>query len=121
MKIARTIVLILLMLAPGHAIGGSIGYTQISSYMDWEPDCSKPWEPSFYAHDLHSYNMAVDSFNSYLAEVESYILCIQSEGEDDLRTIANAISNSLDELRSEISYEVDAARSNLETQKLFLD
>ncbi len=102
------------------AIGGSIGYQNIHTYMDWEPDCYKPSPPTFFVSDIHSYNMAVDEYNSFVSELQTYLSCIQSEGESDLKTLAVSISNSIDEKRSEAMSELQSAKSDLSMQKLML-
>lgn len=92
------------------ASAGSIGYTRISSYMDWEADCSKPYEPSFFEYDQY----AIDEFNRYVEDMKRYIHCIQSEAESDLKTLQQAIVDSLDNQQSEAILGVDRVRNNLE-------
>ena len=58
---------------------GSLGYRSVSAYMDWDPDCSKPSQPSFFVTDVDCYNYAVSQFNGYLSEVQLYISCISNE------------------------------------------
>ena len=99
---------------------GSLGYRSVSAYMDWEPDCSKPSQPSFFVTDVDSYNYAVSQFNGYLSEVQLYIGCIGNEAEHDADTMARAIQNGLEEKRTEIVSELDDAKSDLTNQRLFL-
>ena len=120
MKYLRVGLALLASFVVGDAVAGSIGYTQISSYMDWEPDCYKPDPPSFFVSDADSYNWAVDEYNSYVSEVQSYVDCLQSEGESDIRTLSNAIANGVDEKRSEASSDLDGAKSDLLLQKSLL-
>ena len=103
-----------------HVAAGSIGYTSISSYMDWEPDCYKPSTPSFYVSDRDSFNWAVDEYNNYVSEVERYINCIKGEAEDDISALSQAVSNGFDDKRSEILSELDSAKSDLEMQRSYL-
>jgi len=84
--------------------------------MDWEPDCYKPSPPSFFVSDVDSYNMAVNEFNSYVSEAQTYSDCLLTEGEADLRMLKKIISNGVDEKRSEIRSDVDNAKSDLELQ-----
>ena len=100
----------------GQTLAGTIGYKQISRYMDWEPDCYKPSPPSFYVSDVNSYNMAVYEFNSYLSEAQTYSDCLLTEGEADLKMLKMVISNGVDEKRSEIRNDIDSAKSDLEFQ-----
>lgn len=96
-----------------EAQAGSIGYTGITSYMDWDADCSKPYEPSFYEYDQY----AVDEFNRYVADVKNYIECIQNEAESDLNTLREAIVDSLDDQQSEAIQGVERLRNNLEMMR----
>jgi hypothetical protein len=110
----------LMVLAAWQAAAGSIGYTNVSPYMDWEPDCYKPDPPSFFVNDADSYNWAVDEFNSYVSEVQSYVDCIQSEGESDVRTLSRAVANGVDEKRSEALSELQNTKSEFLLQKSLL-
>lgn len=112
-----TVLVCLTLFGAVNAIAGSIGYKQIRRHMDWEPDCYKPSVPSFYASDVDSYNMAVHEFNSYLSEVETYLGCIRTEGEADLRLLSRAIENGIEEKRSEIIGELESAKSDLSYQR----
>jgi hypothetical protein len=107
-------------ISAAQATAGSLGYSPINPYMDWEPDCYKPTPPSFYVSDIDSFNWAVQEYNSYLSEVETYIACIQSEAEADISASSQAISNGYDEKRSQILNELDSANSDLEMQRSFL-
>lgn len=105
----------------GQVAAGTIGYKQITRYMDWEPSCYKPSQPSFYVSDVDSFNWAVEEYNSYVSEVESYITCMESEADADIRTLSQAVSNGYDEKRSEVLNELDSANSDLEMQRSFLE
>lgn len=114
-----TLILLLLCAVPAHA--GSIGVTTISSYMDWESDCSKPYQPSFYISDTSSYNYAVDDFNDYVSNVDSYIQCIKSEALSDSRVVIQAIENAADQTINEAINEVDRVKNDLQMQKAFIN
>lgn len=104
-----------------QAAGGEIGYSYIHNYMDYNPSCYKPSEPSFFVHDLHSYNSAVDDYNDYLDDVKIYLSCLVSEGEADIRLLRQAVANGVDEKRTEILDELDSLRSDLERERSTLD
>ena len=103
------------------ADAGSLSGRTIRRSMNWEPDCYKPYEPSFYIHDLDSYNLAVDEFNLYLVDIRSYLSCLESEAEQDARTVVRAISDSADSLRDDVLSDAEMARSNLEFGRLMLE
>ena len=48
------------------SIAGSLGYTGVSPYVEWEPDCYKLDAPYISVYDADSYNTAVDEFNYFL-------------------------------------------------------
>ena len=106
---------LLLFAVPAYA--GSVGYQAVGSYVDWTPDCSKPSEPTFFISDRASFNIAVDEFNSYIWEAESYIECIKREAESDARNLHNAVEDGARNAISNISDEVDFVRSTLERQR----
>lgn len=110
-----SLLLLLLFAVPAYA--GTFGYQSVGSYVDWAPGCSKPSEPSFYISDRDSFNVAVDEFNAYIWEAESYIECIKREAESDAQNLHNAVESGAREAISNISSEVDAVRSSLERQR----
>ena len=103
--------------ALSQANAGSLGYTSVTSYMDWEPDCSKPYVPSFYISSVEDYNDAVYEFNNYVSEVESYLSCVADEAESDTGAAARAIQNGAEKARSEVISELDSVRSNLQSER----
>ena len=105
-------------LIAGQASVGSIGLSSIYSYMDWDPDCSKPSRPYYVATDVTTYNFAVNKFNDYVGAAKRYMDCIQSEADSDLEILVQAIENGLDEKTSAILNEVDSARFDLELQRI---
>ncbi len=111
------VVFMALVFYPVSLVAGSLGYTNVSSYMNWEPDCTKPSQPSFYVSSRSDYNYAVDEFNNYVAEVRSYLDCLSSEAESDSRTVVRAISNGAEENRSEVISEVESAKNDLQMQR----
>lgn len=106
--------------ASTQALGGSIGFTQISPFMDWEPDCNLPYQPSFYVSDADSFNYAVEEFNIYVTEVENYVRCLRTEGETDLELLADAIAETIQQKRRHAVNSLDTARSDLEFQRSLL-
>ena len=104
------------------ATAGELSRREIRRSTEWEPDsCYKPSQPSFYVHDLDSYNWAVDEFNAYIREVESYFQCIEDEAQGDFTILKRILEDSLDQLRSEAASDVESARSDLEISRMLLE
>lgn len=117
MKKAILIVAIIICCMPSSAISGSLGMTTIGFMNTWEPDCYKPNEPYMFITDVDSFNMAVDEFNSYLSQVEQYMLCVETEAETDKRAMIKAVDQGMLEATEGILMEVQSARSTLEASR----
>ncbi len=94
---------------------GQLGMTSISTWTSWEPsDCYEPTVPYFSCYDEYSCKSAVDEYNDYVSEVRSYLACVQSEAEADVRNVTRAIQDGISEAASEKSSDVDDAKYMLE-------
>ena len=102
-------------------LAGSLGYTGVSPYMEWEPDCYKPDAPYMSVYDASSFNNAVDEFNYFLSEAQEYLSCILDEAEADIETTRLAIQNGFEDRQSSMLSEVDDARSQLESARYLID
>lgn len=108
----------LLIVAYTPAQSGDLGSPYISSGMGWESsDCSRPMQPSFYVTDADDFNNAVDEFNNYVQDVKQFISCVENEADDDAQAVVQAIESGRDDEVSDVSSEVDDARSSLEMQR----
>lgn len=105
---------------PCHA--GDYGLSSVSAFSDWEPtDCFKPYPPSFYISDTNSYNIAVDEYNNYIAEVENYLLCIQNEGQRDMQTMLESVKEGVKSAENDILNEVRRVKNDLESHRMLLN
>lgn len=104
------------------AYAGSYGMQNISPFTDWESsDCSMPYTPSFFVTDTQSYNMAVDKYNSYLQQIESYLECIQHEGENDAKSIIRAIDEGISRAKDDAINDLQRVKSDLERSKMLIN
>ena len=86
--------------------------------IEWKPSgCSKPSKPFFYVSDTTSFNFAVDEYNSYVNGMQTYLNCIVSEAESDIRKIPIIINEGVSKARSEALSEVQGAKSDLEISR----
>jgi hypothetical protein len=69
---------------------------------------------------VDDYNYAVDEYNDYVDDAKSYLSCVGLEADGDIRKIPALISESVDKLSNEIVSEVDDAKRDLDTARLFL-
>lgn len=86
----------------------------------WKPtgSCSKPFPPSlYYGSSVREYNNAVDSFNRWVSEVQSYVSCIRTEAESDLKKIPDIIRDGAKQAQQEMSNEVARARLEIEMMR----
>jgi hypothetical protein len=112
----RSVLAIVLMISP--AIGGELTKRDIRRYTEWEPTgCNKPNEPNFYVSDVSSFNRAVEEYNNYAREVETYIQCVDTEASDDFRTLKNILQDSVSSQSSNLKTELETVKSNLERQR----
>jgi hypothetical protein len=112
----RMILAMVLIATP--TFGGELSRRDIRRSTEWEPSgCNKPSEPSFYVSDVDSFNQAVDEFNNYRTEVETYIQCIDSEASDDFQTLKRVLEDSLSNRVSQSRSELDSVKSSLERQR----
>lgn len=103
------------------ANAGSLGITSIAPWMDWKTKCSRPYTPSFSVYDVDSYNHAVDEFNDFVAEARSFLSCVKSDAEGDIRTTAQVIAESADKIRSEIVLKVETTKADLQSKRYLID
>ena len=104
-----------------QSVAGSIGFTQINYFMTWEPDCTEPSAPFIsFTNDVDSYNRAVDRFNDYVTDVDSYLSCVQSEADQDIRMLSNAVVRSAEKKQTDVISDLNRARSSLQRQKSYL-
>lgn len=113
--------LMLCLVLSTESAAGELGWGSISWSSDWNStDCSRPSKPSFYVYDVDSYNRAVREYNSYVAQADAYLSCVQNEAESDLVTFRQILENSLSNISSDVSGEVQRAKSDLEFHRLML-
>ena len=97
----------------------------VSSYsnnIEWTPtSCYKPSAPYISAYDRDSYNMAVDQYNSFVGDVESYISCMVSEAKSDLKKLPKIILEQLDEQQRSVLNDLDDAKQSLSSARLMID
>ena len=113
-------------LAPG-ALAGEIDcrfnceISTFSTSLEWKPTgCYEPSPPYFYVSDVDSYNRAVEEFNFYLSEVNSYIDCVIRDAKADLKKLPDIVRDGITKARSKVMMDVDSARSQLEISRLYL-
>ena len=114
-----SLLFLLLFTVPTYA--GNLGFETEDSYLEWIPDCSKPYAPSFDVSDVDSYNCAVSEFNAYLLEVESYINCVKREANSDAQGLLKSVKKRAEEAIVEISSELNSVKSDLKMEKIFIE
>jgi hypothetical protein len=112
----RIVLAIVLTITP--AFSGELSQREVRRSTEWEPsDCDKPNEPNFYVSDVESFNQAVERYNSYATDAETYVRCINSEASDDFRTLKGVFEDSVSNLISQSRNELDSVKSRLESQR----
>ena len=88
----------------------------------WEATgCSEPYQPTIMAYDVDSYNLAVDEFNMFLSDVDSYLDCVVRDANADIqKNVPKIIKQGVRDAQSETRQLIDALKSQLEMAKINL-
>ncbi len=73
------------------------------------------------AYDVDSYNLAVDEFNMFLSDVDSYLDCVVRDANADIqKNIPKIIKQGVRDAQSEMRQLIDELKSQLELAKINL-
>jgi hypothetical protein len=115
-RLAAITALAALISGPVHA--GSLDNPQIADYSVWSSNrCYKPPPPPVNIADALSYNLAVDSFNRYFAQMKTFMDCIGSEANQDYEALRKALETGLARARSEALTDLEQSRSAIEAYR----
>ncbi len=113
----RYLLLLFLLSYAVPTYAGTFGTQDVDSSVDWKHKCSKPHKPSFTVSDVDSYNSAVEDFNAYVLEIESYINCVNREANSDAQDLANAVQKGSQRAVDDVSSDLESAKSDLERHR----
>ena len=88
--------------------------------VEWKPSssrCYKPSAPFLFVSNARDYNNAVQSFNQWIEEMNTYLSCVQNEAADDLKKMPDIFVQGLKKVQRETSDEITRARTNLQLQR----
>ena len=86
----------------------------------WKPSrsCYKPITPMpYFGSGVREYNDAVDSFNRWVSEVNTYRNCVRNEAAADMKKVPDIIIDGANQVNQEMSAEISRIRSNLEMSR----
>ncbi len=115
-RVAVISILIALFVTPVTA--GSLDNPQIADYSLWSSNrCYKPPPPPVNIADALSYNLAVDAFNRYFAQMKTFMDCVGSEANQDYDAIRKALETGLVRARTEALTDLEQSRSAIEAYR----
>lgn len=105
----------IVMVGTPTAIAGSLDRTEITPYRVWQSNrCYKPRPPNILISDALSFNLAVEAFNSYLADMKIYLECAGGEANEDYDAMKQVLEESLARIRQDALAELEATRNLIE-------
>ena len=107
-------------LAAAPALGGSLGPTAVTSTLEWRTNCTAPAQPTLFIDNIETYNLALEEFNTYVAQVRAYIQCIQSDGRGDVDALADVVARGMQAQQSVALEAVEELRTDLNVQRSLL-
>jgi len=109
---------IVVTLLAGPATAGSLDNPQIADYSVWSSNrCYKPPPPPVNITDALSYNLAVDAFNRYFAQMKNFMDCIGSEANQDYEALRKALETGLARARTAALTDLEQSRSAIEAYR----
>lgn len=105
-----------LIASPSNA--GSLDNPQIADYSVWSSNrCYKPPPPPVNIADALSYNLAVDSFNRYFAQMKTFMECVGAEANQDYESMRKALETGLARARTEALTDLEQSRGAIEAYR----
>lgn len=100
------------------AVAGSLDNPQIANYSVWTSNrCYKPPPPPVNIADALSYNLAVDAFNRYFAQMKTFMECIGAEANQDYESMRKALETGLARARTEALTDLEQSRGAIEAYR----
>ena len=115
-RLATLSIVVALFAAPATA--GSLDNPHIADYSVWSSNrCYKPPPPPVNIADALSYNLAVDAFNRYFAQMKTFMDCAGSEANQDYDALRKALETGLARARTEALTDLEQSRSAIEAYR----
>jgi hypothetical protein len=121
MRLKMALLAALVWLSPGtvagelecRGIGCDLG--RVVPNVEWKPSssCFKPSAPFFFASNTQEYNLAVQTFNQWIDEIDLYMSCVRNEAASDLKKMPEIFAEGIKKVQREVSDEVSRTRTNL--------
>ncbi len=91
----------------------------IALSVDWKPNgCYKPSPPLIlYVSNARDYNEAVDTFNRWISEVDSYLVCVRNEARRDIEKVPEIILEGVKKAQRDMASEVSSQRTSLQLMR----